>query len=189
MRNLFLIATILFCLNCSGQQTYSVQVFSIVDSLPIPGNYIRIDNKKLIQSDSNGVFTFTTAKRNVRLTIEPSTIHRVDTVISTKSVSSLIRLYTSMPIDSSLALFDIKNGRARLFCGGGYAPLAPMPSDKDFEMKYSVKYLLLDCLMPSVTELNSYNKIISEYLDKKFGETWRQSVRPDVFYVTRKASR
>jgi len=172
--------------NCFGQQTISGQICSIADSLPVPGCLIRVSSHKLITAGSNGAFTIKTIKKRIRLTAEPSFIQRLDTIIYTHAIKALVKLYSSAPIDSVLARFDIAHNRARLFCGGGYAPMAPLPSDGDYEKLYHVKYLMLDCVMPSINELNSYNKVIAEYLDKKYGTVWRQKVRPDVFYVTRR---
>lgn len=174
---------------CFGQQTFSGQILSIVDSLPIHGSCpIRVDNKKLIFSDSSGIFTISTTKRKIRLTIEPATIFRLDTVVNLKSLTTPIKLFIPLPIDSTLALFDIAHNRIQIFCGGGYAPIGPMPSDKDFEALYSVKYLFLDCVVPPLAGLESYNKAVADYLDKKYGDEWRQKLRPNVFNIWRKVT-
>lgn len=185
MRNILSGLAMAASFSCFGQQTFNVQILSIVDSLPVPGSLIKIDNKKLITSDSLGSLTILTTKRKIRLTLY-SAINQVDTVVYIKSISTPIKIFIPARIDSALAVYHIKHNKLLLFCGGGIAPLAPMPSDKIFEALYLIKYHLLDCSLPPLEELYSYNKIVADYLDKKYGNEWRQKVRPDVFYVTRK---
>jgi hypothetical protein len=185
MRNILLGLTFIVSSGCFGQQTLTGQILSILDSLPVPGSSIVIDNKKLITADSSGRFTISTSKRKTRLTIASFTNHGVDTLIKIKSLTTPIKLFILPSPGPALALYDIKQNNIQLFCGGGFAPMARMSADKDFEAQYAVKYLMLGCMMPPKTGLESYNKTVADYLDKKYGNEWRRKVRTDVFYVTK----
>ena len=174
--------------NCFVHKTFSGQILSIVDSLPSPGGEVKINNKEVIISDSSGRFSFSTTKRKIRLS-DLSMFPRFDTVFYRRSFTTTIKLYSSVPIDSTLALFDITHNTIRLLCGGGFRSLGPMPFDKDFETLYSVRYWYLDCIVPSQKELSAYNNAVADYLDKKYGTVWRYKVRGDVHNLTRKVDR
>ena len=178
-----------FTSSCFAQQVVTGKVYSIVNGSSLSTTTLRIDKKQLIQTDTNGVFTITTSKRKIRISIVPENIYRFDTSLFVNSLTDTLKLFIAHPIDSLLATYDIDHNLVQLFCGGGIAPLAPMPSDKIFESKYAVKYHMLDCLMPSITDLISYNQRVALYLDTKYGVDWRQTVRPDIFGVSKKAYR
>lgn len=187
MLKLIFSALLPFSIDCFSQHILHGQLLSIVDSTAVPGCSISINEKKHFETDSNGFFNIPTSRKYLHIIISPKSIHRVDTIINRKSTSSLLKLFSSIPIDSALALFDLKNNRAVLFCGGGLFHSGSFPTDKEFEEKYSIKYVMLDCAVPPLYQLDSYNKVIANHLDSIFGNSWRNIVRPDVFYVSRKA--
>jgi hypothetical protein len=188
MRHILLGLILVTLSNCFVHKTFSGQILSIVDSLPSPGGEVKINNKEVIISDSSGRFTLSTTKRKIRLS-DLSIFPRFDTVLHRRSLTTPVKLYSSVPIDSTLALFDLAHNTIRLLCGGGFNGLGPMPFDKDFETLYSVRYWYLDCVMPSHKELNSYNNVVAGYLDKKYGNERRYKVRGDVHNITRKVDR
>jgi hypothetical protein len=161
-------------------------VYSIVTGISVPNISLRIDNKQLIQADSNAVFEFKTSKRKVSISAVPENIYHFDSLLFVQAITDTVKLFIAYPVDSSLAGYDIAHSKLQFFCGGGIAPVAIMPADKIFEIKYSVKYHLLDCFMPELDDLNAYNQQVALYLDKRYGTGWRQTVRPDIFGVTRK---
>lgn len=189
MKTFISFVVFLFSTACFGQKTVVGKIYSIVTRQPTSNTSIRLDNKQLIQADTNGIFEIRTTKRKVRVSVVPENIYHLDTVLFVNSITDTVKLFISYPIDSALAEYNIQHNQVQLFCGGGIAPLAPMTSDKIFENKYSVKYHMLDCLMPDISELNAYNQRVALYLDTKYGPEWRQTVRPDIFGVTKKANR
>jgi hypothetical protein len=185
MRNIFLSLGFIISCGCFGQNALTGQILSIVDSLPVSGCSITYGNKNLITADSSGIFTISTSRRKIRLTIASFPNPDFDTLVKVKSFAAPIKLFVPPPFGSALALYHIRQNKIQLFCGGGFAPLASMPADKDFETQYAVKYWILDCRMPEDADLQSYNKTVADFLDKKYGKEWRQKVRPDVFFVTK----
>ena len=187
MRLLLLLFTIFVSLSLFGQSTFKGQILSIVDGSPVTNFHFRVDKKELGKTDSLGFFSITTPKNKVRL----STIFGIygfDTTLKNSSNDNL-KLYTIQNYDSTLADFDIRQNKFRLFCGVAFAPLAPMPSDKDFEKQYNTSYYIVGDFLPSsIEQMTAYNKVVAEYLDKKYGKEWRAKVRPDVLGVNKVGS-
>ena len=188
MKKYIFFIQLLFSTVCFGQKTVIVRIYSIVTGHPTSHTSptIRLDNKQLIRADTNGIFRITLTKRKVRVSLTPVHIYQFDTVIFASAISDTVRLFIRYPIDSSLADYDILHNQVQLFCSGGFAASGPMSSDKTFENKYSVKYHRLDCMIPDINKLKSYNQRVAIYLDTKYGLKWRQTARPDIFGVTRK---
>ncbi|MGG9960897.1 hypothetical protein [Ferruginibacter sp. SUN106] len=188
MRQLFFLMTFFASVSSFGQNTFKGQILSIVDGSPLTNFHFRVDKKKLDKTDSLGFFSITTEKNKVRL----STIFGIygfDTTLKNSNGDNL-KLYTIQNYDSTLADFDIRQNKFRLFCGVAFAPLAPMPSDKDFEKEYHTSYYIVGDFLPSsIEQMTAYNKVVAEYLDKKYGKEWRAKVRPDVLGVTNKNGR
>jgi len=185
MRQLLFSLTLFVSIDSFGQNIFKGQILSIVDSTPIINFHFRVDKKKLDKTDSLGLFFISTEKSKVRL----STIFGIygfDTTFK-NSNNDNIKLYTVQNYDSTLANFDIRHNRFRLFCGVSFAPLAPMPSDKVFENNYYTSYFIVGDFLPSSIEhMTAYNKVIAQYLDKTYGKEWISKVRPDVLGVTNK---
>ncbi len=181
---LLIFSVLLFSgLVCLGQRNLSGVVYSKLTGKPIPDFAFRMGKRKLIIADSLGFFNITTEKN--RLKIFPEFISWQDTTLLTDLIDDTIRLYFAYPIGADLARYDIDNNHIQFYCGGGISPMAMKPADKEFQTKYSVIYHMLDCFMPSVADLNSYNQVMALYLDNKFGTDWRKKVRMDIFGVTR----
>ncbi len=185
MRHLLFLLTFSVSVSSFGQNTFKGQILSVVDSSPITNFSFRVDKKKLYKTDSLGYFTITTPKNKVRLSTVFD-IHGFDITLKNGSMDNL-KLFTVQNYDSTLAEFDIRQSTFRLFCGVAFAPLAPMPSDKDFETLYRTSYYIVGDFLPSsVDQMTAYNKVVAEYLDKQYGTEWRTKVRPDVLGVTKK---
>mgnify|MGYP000946366640 CR=1 FL=1 len=185
MRQLFILSTFFISQYSFGQRTFNGQILSIVDSTPIANFYFRVD-KKLDKTDSLGFFSITSGKNKVHLSTVFN-IYGFDTTFRKPNFSNF-KLYTVQNYDSTLANFDIRQNKLRLFCGVAFVPLAPMPSDKLFESKYLTSYFIVGDFLPSsIEQMTAYNKVIAQYLDKMFGKEWRAEIRPDVFGISNKA--
>ncbi len=184
MRQLLFLLPIFTSLSSFGQSTFSGQILSIVDRTPLTNFPFRVGKKKFNKTDSLGFFFITTKKNKVRLSIVFG-IYGFDTTLR-YSNSENLKLYTIQHYDSTFAEFEIRHNKIRLFCGVSFVPLAPLPSDKDFEGAYHTSYFIVgDYLPSSIEQMTAYNKVIAEYLDKKYGKEWRTKVRPDVLGVTK----
>jgi hypothetical protein len=74
---------------------------------------------------------------------------------------------------------DVAAGRPKLLLTGGIAPLVYSNQVK-FEKKYKVEYFDFNCTSDLNECILSYNKVIFDFLDKKYGTKWRKEVRKDV---------
>jgi hypothetical protein len=185
MRQLFILMTLFVSVSTFGQNIFKGQILSIVDSSPIRNFYYRVDEKKIDKTDSLGFFSIATQRKKVRLSTVFS-IYGFDTILKNYNSDNL-KLYTVQNYDSTLADYEIRQNKLRLFCGVAFAPLAPMPSDKDFEKEYNTSYYIVGDFLPSsIEEMTAYNKVVAAYLDKKYGKEWRTKVRLDVLGVTKK---
>lgn len=184
MRQLFYLMTVFVSFTSFGQNVFKGQILSIVDGSPVTNFDFRVDKKEFGTTDSSGFFSITTRKNKVRL----STIFGIygfDTTLKNSNNHDL-KLYTVQNYDSTLADYEIRQNKYRFFCGRAVAPLAPMPSDKDFEKQYNTSYYIIgDYLPSSIEKMTAYNKVVADYLDKKYGKEWRTKVRPDVLGVNK----
>jgi len=83
------------------------------------------------------------------------------------------------PVTKEIALSDIKKGKPRLLLAGGIAPVIEIGQEK-FEKEYDIEYYEYGCTSPPTECMNQYNKVIFEYLTKKYGRKWKRKVRKDV---------
>lgn len=83
-------------------------------------------------------------------------------------------------ISSKTAYRDIQLNRIKIFCQGGYSPIAYSKADSIFEFNYNVTYILFSCVSPFEDEaMQEYNTEIGKYLDKLYGKSWRSKLRSD----------
>lgn len=78
------------------------------------------------------------------------------------------------------ALSDIEIKNMRLLLPGGFVSSKIYDSDTLFEKKYNIKYFSRDCIIYSGENEEEYNQQIFNYLDKRYGQSWRKEVRTDV---------
>lgn len=187
MRHIILILTLLIVAEGFAQQTYRVQILSAVDSQPARSCQVRINKKQRLTADTSGIVSFTTKEKKVRISVESFFVQdAAEHLIDLEGQTATIHLFTSDYLNPALVKYDIDNKNLQLYCGGGFVAVANTAADKAFEKKYSIKYNILGCIIPSLTELEFYNKMVADHLDKKYGKGWREKVRPDVYYVSRK---
>jgi hypothetical protein len=172
--------------NCIGQMQVVGRVVSIITGKPIGNSKLQLNRKQMVHADSNGVFSFETTKKKVRVTVFADAGQESDTVLVIESVSDTISVFGWDPIGSSMANYDLNKGEVQLFAGGGFLVKAISREDKIFQSTYSVKYHLLGCVLPDQKGISQYNQAVAEYLDAKFGTEWRQSVRNDISGLPRK---
>lgn len=185
MRNTLLFIVLVVFESAHAQNVFTGQILSIVDSTPIPDFYFRAGKKKIEKTDSAGVFSIMTSKNKVKLS-NVFGLYGFDTILKKKK-DGYARLYAVKECDSTFAEFEIRHNTPRLFCGVSFAPMASSPSDKDFEKQYNITYFIVGDFLPSSPEqMASYNKVVAQYLDKKYGTTWRQKLRPDVLGLAKR---
>jgi hypothetical protein len=152
--------------------------------LPSSETIIRINNSnKVTESDSLGFFHFDNLINGRYLIhIIGNGFKTKDTLVSIidKSVDNLeLLMISDCEINKQIAELDIKKGKPRLLIFGGEAPVVYFGQEK-FEKKYNVDYFDYGCIIPAKECAIEYNKKIFEYLDSKFGKSWRKTVRKDI---------
>ena len=191
MRIFFLIFTILvFCKTSQAQYNYRGQVFSSIRQEPITFGVVRLPSptgtgrhgKELAKIDSLGYFSFSLKdSSNVRIV--------VDCVLAGNTMQRIFYSDTVVKIFIKTDCYDYNAGRAKkdiekndiyLLCHLGYAIYKFSNMDSAFMKKYGVTYytfadepIMSDCMW-------LYNSAIADYLDKKYGDVWRNEVRWDV---------
>lgn len=77
---------------------------------------------------------------------------------------------------------DLKAGTAQLLFPGGLGGMPDFSSkkDKQFQRKYGVEFFCQGCVhMGPNEDETAYNQVIFAYLDRNYGETWRDELRDD----------
>jgi hypothetical protein len=75
---------------------------------------------------------------------------------------------------------DIRKGEPRILFPGGFgSPDLDSKADKAFEQKYGVTFYSQGCIRMEDDDETGYNEVVFAYLDKKFGEEWRNELRHD----------
>jgi len=82
-------------------------------------------------------------------------------------------------INKEKALQDIENGKINILISSGIVPVE-YKADRKFMKKYSVSFKEFGCEAIAQESLIEYNKVVFEYLDRKFGNKWRIKIRKDI---------
>jgi hypothetical protein len=168
--------------------TISGIILSEVDGKPLENAYINYTSKhKYSITDKNGKFEYRYFSKEIDLkeNIEISALgyDTYDTIIDlTKNdnIDIFIVLEPRFGLNRQKALDDLKQDKVNILLSGGIAP-AIYKGDKNFAKKYQVNFIEYGCEAVSERSLIEYNKIIFEYLDKKFDKKWREEIRDDVY--------
>lgn len=85
-----------------------------------------------------------------------------------------------LPYNAKTAKEAIKAGKPSiLFLGkSGKISLFNSNKDKEFQAKYQIEFLSQEYIYDGTDE-KAYNQVVFDYLDKKFGNTWRFELRED----------
>ncbi len=182
MRTFLIFLWVLFSVNSFGQDSLRGQVLSVVDNTPIPHFSIRVNGKDLVVTDANGNFVVPIKKDKVQL----ASIfghHGFDTTVNSKTNQKLL-LHSAYVYDSTLAKYDLQHKTIRIFCRVAFAPVAQMSSDNEFEKKYHLRYYVVGDFLPSsIAQMISYNLVVADYLDRRYGTKWRAELRSDVLGI------
>ncbi len=84
--------------------------------------------------------------------------------------------------NASGAACDIDSGKVRILFPGGFGGMPDFenPQDQNFQEKYKVEFWSQGCVRMGVDDdEEGYNWAVFEYLDEKYGEGWRDEIRPD----------
>ncbi|MDP3150097.1 MAG: carboxypeptidase-like regulatory domain-containing protein [Ignavibacteria bacterium] len=183
---IFFISIALFGQNANTKLILEGKVISKINNEPVQGCNVFIKNTQMgTMADSLGNFIFYNLNKNGQyiISVSASGYPMKDTSIylaegTPKTIT--IFLNTDCIYDSTKAVEDLKNGKAKLLIAGGIAPMANSKEDLEFEAKYKVQYYDFGCTPPAYECISQYNKIIFEYLNNKYQNEWLRFVRKDV---------
>jgi hypothetical protein len=175
MQFIFVFALII-SVNAIGQNIIRGRVLTIMDSNPIPGFVVQFGKKQFTTTDSTGSFSISTKKRKKKLSFPFARTKSKDTTIFiSDSLTNFTLLSFVTTWDSSQAKYDIQNNTMLLFCCSGFYVMFP---GNELEKKFGVKYSIIGDDPPArIEKLRTYNSVIIQYLDKKYGEQWRKIAR------------
>jgi len=126
----------------------------------------------LISAISPGAYSLTIRALGYPPLRDTIRVNDVDTL------SLTIALPADCQFDSIAAVRDIARRRPKILLHGGIAPIAQTPTDQLMERKYGFRYREFgDELTEPMACDDQYNRVVFRFLDSKFGNAWRDSVR------------
>lgn len=183
MRSLLIILIcLLYSVNSYSQNLYKGRLISSLTRKPIHSGYIELNGKLVASSDTSGYFTIELdSANNIALIIWSSEIGWVvvDNLHFKKNEAIVILLNPDCLYSFEK---DIKENKLKLLITFGAFSKPLTEADHAFEKKYSLIYsgygsdaggVVTDCI-------ETYNHSIGLYLDKKYGNRWRQEVNKNV---------
>lgn len=178
MQKLLFLIAISIAVEAPGQNIIRGQVRSIVDNKPVPYFRLQTGKKQAVYTDSTGLFSVSTKKNKVKLSFDYTINVSVDTTLFITDSLTPVTLFTANSWDSSQATYDIAHNTIWLFCCFGFFVIAPTPQDAEFEKEFGVTYFIVGDAPPApVDRLRSYNRVVGEYLDRKYGTGWRKRTK------------
>ncbi len=153
--------------------------------LLIPKNPMMVLDKsyEIASTDSLGNYTFSNLKSgtyNIQVLDYNVKPEKIKFELKSESIKDFdIIVVADCPVTKEIALSDIEKGKPRLLLAGGIAPVVEFGQEK-FEKEYGVEYYEYGCISPPTECMNQYNKVIFEYLTKKYGRKWKGKIRRDV---------
>jgi len=166
-------------------------VISSYTDEPISGAAIVYSRQEAVLTDSLGHFTIhRLSKGRYKLAFTALGFDNHDTTINIDNTNVDISKWvitTNCPdFNVDKALKDIKGHEAKLLLYGSIAPSIAQ-SDKEFKKKFGVTYVIFGDDEITREECKKvYNRVVFNYLDKKFGDKWRKEVRQDVVGLNEK---
>lgn len=179
---------------CLGQVDYSAVLIDQQSHEPLSFVLVKTLNNldtTTVMTDIEGRFTFRNRTiGNLRIIATDLGFSLLDTsILLTNHRSSDTMLVNRLNLNNrvvrlfynkSTALTDIKAETIFLLLPGGLVGTKINATDTLFENKYKLKYISRGCIRFSSDNEREYNSAIFNYLDKKYGRTWRKEVRPDI---------
>jgi hypothetical protein len=171
-----------FCAFCGkAQKVYNGRLMSALTGKPITSAIISVEKSSdniVYGVDSLGYFKIQTdIPSNVSLSFSTSEVGNIQIggLVFKEDDTLVIRLTVDCEYSASR---DISEGKIKLLMiFNAFSP--PLTKkDKAFEKKYNLTYygygdgctgILTDCI-------DTYNKEITRYLDKKYGQKWRKEI-------------
>jgi hypothetical protein len=144
---------------------------------------LRIESiKKETCTKERGTFRIDSVKYgDYRLEVVGFGCNPFDTIITVSGEINKMEviLFAKCEINRNTAINDIKLHKPRLLIIGGIAPTY-IQNRELFENKYRIKYDDLGDIPPPRECIEQYNYQVFEYLDKKFGQAWKDEVNENV---------
>ncbi|MBQ4818612.1 carboxypeptidase-like regulatory domain-containing protein [Aquimarina sp. MMG016] len=160
-------------------------VLSEVNGNPLKNVFIMVNSTGGITNE-NGRFKLNYKPRKndslIKISFSDLGYKTVEKIIDVRKVTEQnfdIVLKPRFGVNRQQALDHIKIGEINILLSGGIAPVI-YQSDEKFSKKYKLKFVEFGCEAVSEESLYEYNKIVFEYLDKKYGKKWRKEIREDV---------
>lgn len=163
-------------------------VISKINSQPLPNVVVmvRTINNYVVTTDSLGQFQISGLKPGThRFEIREFGYQPIDTSLTLTDSgigNAKFEIGAVCEFTKEAAIQDIRGKKIKLLLSGGIAP-AIYKSDSKFERKFNVKYFDFGCTPEANECMIEYNSKVFEYLDSKFGDKWRKSVRQDVIGI------
>ncbi|HUS03665.1 MAG TPA: carboxypeptidase-like regulatory domain-containing protein, partial [Chitinophagaceae bacterium] len=174
---------LIFIISNTFAQTESSKITGTVLSAysgePISGATIMFTRTSGTLTDSSGQFAIKgLSAGQYTLSFTAFGYDKIDTTITLKysdlNIKWIIHTGNCLSFSRETALRDIKKGKPVLLLQGGIAPVV-YSTDEIFRNKYNVGLYDFGCVAGDKQDcLKDYNKTIFQYLDTKFGRTWRR---------------
>lgn len=170
----------------------NVHVWFFLKEAKLMNSYVLVngDNNKT-EIDSAGHFRLTGISQGKnKLTFQLwDSILVLDTivhVINDIKGFNFVQLF-DCEVNKYKANYDIRYGSPMLLVSGGLSPTF-YQSDKKFEGKFGVTYMIYGCISPDLNCMIEYNQVVFDHLDQVYGKQWRRKVRKDVIGLKKKRS-
>ena len=100
-------------------------------------------------------------------------------VMTQLNAKTVLRVDSIQTASIKQANADIKKGKLKFLIQGGIVATR-VKGQEIFEQKYGVVYYDFGCVGPSNIRIDAYNKVVGNFMDRKYGKCWRKEVRKDV---------
>ena len=166
------------CVGLTAQSQHRIEgtLYHMIDSTPLRNATIWVNRQERIVTNDSGRFVITSAKRTIRITHgQEACVKSVDTTIFVKFITAPMQLYAVQQVDSAQAAFDWLHERATLFCIR-LSQEETTAKDMLFENTYKVKLCYNNLPLGAKNRYKQYNAVIANYLDNRYGASWRQQL-------------
>ncbi|KIA88403.1 hypothetical protein OC25_26250 [Pedobacter kyungheensis] len=100
-------------------------------------------------------------------------------VMTQLNAKTVLRVDSIQTASIKQANADIKKGKLKFLIQGGIVATR-VKGQEIFEQKYGIVYYDFGCVGPSNIRIDAYNKVVGNFMDRKYGKAWRKEVRKDV---------